>query len=112
MTLDEISPLIAEWARMNPRIKRVFVFGSRARSENRPDSDLDVAVELDRSSLKGDDESGGILTWMDEEAEWKEELQRLVPFTVHLEQLAGESTPAVQKGITQSGRLMYEKKKQ
>jgi len=34
--------------RYGPRLRAVYVFGSRARGDHRPDSDLDAAVVLDR----------------------------------------------------------------
>ena len=37
-------------ARFGPRLLEVLLFGSKARSEARPDSDIDVAVILDQPS--------------------------------------------------------------
>ena len=34
--------------RYGPRLRAVYVYGSRARGDHRPDSDLDAAVVLDR----------------------------------------------------------------
>lgn len=110
MTLEEIALALAGWARTKPLVKRVFIFGSRARGDHRPDSDLDVAIELDPESFQGADESGGIATWMFETTGWKEELLRIVPFAVQLEQLCGEHTPTIQSGVERSSLLVYEKK--
>ncbi|WP_074930455.1 nucleotidyltransferase family protein [Paenacidovorax caeni] len=38
--------LIAIWAQSTPEIKRAWVFGSYAYGRPRPDSDLDVAIEI------------------------------------------------------------------
>lgn len=44
-----IDDALAEWAYRQPEILALFVFGSRARGDARPDSDLDLAFELDGS---------------------------------------------------------------
>ena len=38
---------LIDWARAHERIDRLYVFGSRARGDNRPDSDIDIMVEFD-----------------------------------------------------------------
>jgi hypothetical protein len=37
---------IVEWARKHPEIRAVYLFGSRAKETNRPDSDIDLAVRI------------------------------------------------------------------
>ncbi len=37
---------IRTWAAKHPEIGSVFLYGSRARDEARPDSDIDLAVEM------------------------------------------------------------------
>ncbi|WP_088164950.1 nucleotidyltransferase domain-containing protein [Delftia sp. K82] len=44
---QEFNSLISEWASADLTIKRAWIFGSYSRGEARPDSDLDVAVEID-----------------------------------------------------------------
>lgn len=39
-------------ARLSDHIKKIIVFGSRARGEESPDSDLDVAVLVDTKTAK------------------------------------------------------------
>lgn len=41
-----------EYASCHPEIEAVFLFGSVARGESRPDSDLDIAVLLDRNAYE------------------------------------------------------------
>ena len=41
--------VLAQWAAQHPEILALYVFGSRANGSARPDSDLDLAVELDDS---------------------------------------------------------------
>jgi len=47
--LVDVDNALAEWAAKRSEILALFVFGSRARGDARPDSDLDLAFELDES---------------------------------------------------------------
>jgi predicted nucleotidyltransferase len=44
---NDLDATLAAWAHKHPEIVSLFVFGSRARSDARLDSDLDLAFELD-----------------------------------------------------------------
>jgi predicted nucleotidyltransferase len=43
-SLERLANIIAEWAEPLP-IERVYIFGSQVRGDNKPSSDLDVAIE-------------------------------------------------------------------
>ncbi len=103
-TIETVQGRIARWAISEPLVLRVWIFGSRVRGDNRPDSDLDVAIELDAM-----DESGGLATWMLRTSHWAAELQALAPWKIHLEQYAGNGTPMIAHALTHSSRLIYEK---
>jgi predicted nucleotidyltransferase len=45
--LDLDRTKIVEWAGRHRSIERVYLFGSRARGDHHPDSDIDLAVEMD-----------------------------------------------------------------
>ena len=87
----------------------MFVFGSRARGDHRPDSDIDIAVELDPTEFRGADESGGLATWMFETGGWTDELQNLLPFKVQIERYHADQTPTVAGGVARASILVYEK---
>ncbi len=57
-TLDE---------RFGPRLIEVLLFGSKARNEARPDSDIDVAVILDQPTAQDLSEARGLTfdIWLD-----------------------------------------------
>jgi predicted nucleotidyltransferase len=40
------SDILSQWAATKPTIRALYVFGSYARGEATPDSDLDLAVDL------------------------------------------------------------------
>lgn len=50
MNSKSISPqdlqTLYNWAESKPFVKRLWVFGSRTRGDHKPDSDLDVAIEI------------------------------------------------------------------
>jgi predicted nucleotidyltransferase len=71
---------LIRWAHRHERIARLYVFGSRAREDNSPDSDLDIAVLL---SGDDQDEIDGCLICMADR--WREEVRRLLPVTVDMQ---------------------------
>lgn len=50
---------IVDWARSHSEIRKVYLYGSRARGTNRPDSDIDLAIVMKATN----DESQ--IVWMD-----------------------------------------------
>ena len=43
---SEFQNMVADWASATPEVKRAWIFGSYAYGAPRPDSDLDVAIEV------------------------------------------------------------------
>src|SRR5262245_46076911 len=68
----ELAARIAEWAMSEPLIVRAWGFGSRFgsryRGEPRPDSDVDLALDIARTNDEPD------LVWIDNAAWWRAEL--------------------------------------
>jgi predicted nucleotidyltransferase len=76
MEIEEVARILAEWARQTPFVENLWLFGSRlpgGRREPRPDSDLDVAVDV---------------RWQDYlflRHRWNEQMNALgIPWRVHL----------------------------
>lgn len=59
---------LRHWASVQPEILGLYVFGSRARGEAKPSSDLDLAVELDNSR------ESQLTVLIVNSARWKDEL--------------------------------------
>jgi predicted nucleotidyltransferase len=63
--------ILCEWAGATPEIIALHVFGSRARGTARPDSDLDLAIEVDGGSF------GPLVKFVLKRAGWIDELRAL-----------------------------------
>jgi predicted nucleotidyltransferase len=109
MPLSAIQKLLSTWAVGKPLVNRLWLFGSRVRGEHRPDSDIDVAIELDMSVAKGADESGGFATWAIDTKPWKPELELLLSTVVDLQRYKSGETRIIQAGLDQASILVYEK---
>ena len=111
MTIADMHTLLSAWAAEKPLVGRLWLFGSRVRGDHRPDSDVDVAIELDMSAARGADESGGIATWAFDTKTWKPELEGLLSLVVDLQRYKAGETATIQAGLDQSSILVYEKQK-
>jgi predicted nucleotidyltransferase len=111
MQLTEMQALLSTWAAERPLVNRLWLFGSRVRGDHRPDSDVDVAVELDMSVAKGVDESGGMATWAFDTKLWKPELELLLLKVVDLQRCKAGETKIIQAGLDETSILVYEKPK-
>lgn len=93
-----IQGILREWAAKKPLINKIFLYGSRIAGNNKPDSDLDIAIELDPKEFQDEDKSDGTATWIEVADGWKEELEGILDYAIHLEKLDTNS-PTVQAGI-------------
>lgn len=109
MDLERLTEVLRDWAAAKPLIRKLWIFGSRVRGDNRPDSDLDIAIELDLSAAQGCDDSGGMATWMFDSEGWPEEIQELSGLQVDLQQFDGANTPTIQSGLELSSLPVYVK---
>jgi predicted nucleotidyltransferase len=109
-TLSDIQSRVRAWAQMEPLIRRVYLFGSRARSEERPDSDIDLAVlyHLDQRLLR---ECGGnrdVAHWEmgGHRTAWRKSFTGAFAVPVHLE-LYSLGDLYVSGGLRRSRVLIY-----
>jgi predicted nucleotidyltransferase len=71
---------LAQWANVEPHIGELWIFGSRARGDNGPNSDLDVAV------IMADGPKGTRYgNWAFLSDDWKEELEHFLPIAIDLD---------------------------
>jgi predicted nucleotidyltransferase len=87
---------IVEWAKCHPVIERVYLYGSRARGEERPDSDIDLAIEMP------------FLEWFEWYDAYKENPDLDLSHLVHLEWYEpNEGLEKVGSGVERDGILLY-----
>ena len=107
MLTKELISKISKWAVSHPEVATVFIFGSRAKGNNRKDSDIDIAVALDENySCINED----IITyWSRLSSQFKVELSAILPYELDLQQYHAEHCPLVFSYVASSSIVVYEK---
>jgi predicted nucleotidyltransferase len=83
---------LREWAVRNDAVRQLWLFGSRARGDSQPESDVDLALTLMPPDGKHDWALGAYFAL---ETEWKQQPQAIVGRDVSLEPLVpGEPSDA------------------
>jgi predicted nucleotidyltransferase len=80
----------------------MWFFGSRVKGIQRPDSDLDAAIEID--PIETDEETQ--IIWMDNSKRWLFELQSMSPFQLQLEM---NGTTKLDQYLACCSMLIYER---
>ena len=97
---------ITQWARKHREIKYVYLYGSRARGDNRPDSDIDLAIMMDMRAGDGNT----LATWIFWQADFKENPDLHLSSEIHLEWYEkDEGLERVGPGVENDGILLYTK---
>ncbi|MDO3515185.1 nucleotidyltransferase domain-containing protein [Ralstonia pseudosolanacearum] len=105
MGINEIRNIVTAWAETQPLVLKVWLFGSRVRRTERPDSDIDIAVEVETRT--GD--SSAWTTFIFEADGLTASIQSLLPMKVQLEWYGGPvETPTIHAGLQASSMLVYE----
>jgi len=105
MKIDDIRRIVVDWAKTHSVVRKVWLFGSRVRGTERPDSDIDVAIEV----LRRDGDSNEFTTFMFEKESLTTSLARLLPIAVHLDWYGGaDETPTMHAGLQESSILVFE----
>ena len=108
VTTGEIAQTVRRWAAKEPLVRRVYLFGSRARGDNRPDSDIDLAVvcRMDPRILAevgGDYAQARMFFWDDYGPVWQAQIGRLFSLPVDLQVLDRDTTRRVRPGVKRDG---------
>jgi predicted nucleotidyltransferase len=98
--------VLREWASATPCVRKVWIFGSRAKGTFQDGSDLDVAVQIDPVNP---DETP-YASWFHEKAEWHAQLQLRLRVKLDLEWFdPNGSTPTIAKALSEGGVVIYER---
>jgi len=95
-SINTISYVVSQWAANEPLIRRIYLYGSRARGDHRPNSDIDLAifynVDLEiLSYYRGNVPIAQKMhnarrgTWNENAASWVAALEARLPVRVHIE---------------------------
>lgn len=94
------------WALGRLYVKRMWIYGSRATGTALPQSDLDVAIEIDPV---GNDEDS-LDSIVSERCHWVAQLQPHLPYTLHLEWYDPKGRNAVvQHAVEVDGILIFDR---
>jgi predicted nucleotidyltransferase len=94
---------LRQWATANGNIRQLWLFGSRARADARPDSDVDIALALMPSDGRTDWALGNYFAL---ECEWKRQLKAIVaPHDVSLGVIAPDEDADVR--VRREGVLLW-----
>ncbi len=104
--LKNILEDLCTWAEKEKSINRVYLFGSYARNEAGPKSDLDIAIEINPN----EEEQDVFSIWVDQHPMYLNALSQMIPVDVHLELLDNGYTKRIQNAVDTDGRLVYERK--
>jgi len=78
---DEWLAALSNWARNNDAVRELWLFGSRAKGNPQPDSDIDVAIALMPPNGKHNWALAAYVEFFDE---WKAEFRAILEWNVSL----------------------------
>lgn len=105
MSIEDMGDAVAKWAATQPLIRKAYLFGSRVRGTHKPNSDLDVAVEI--FILPGDEDP--LTTWICEAQRLKESIAGVVPVIIDLNWYGGPiETPCVHAGLQEGSIVVFD----
>jgi len=105
--LQPVADTLRMWASEETLVRRLWIYGSRARGTGSPHSDLDIAVEI---HVAGDNEDS-YTVFVCEAEDWRSKLDpRLVPYTLDLKLYdTSGAREKVRRGVDADGILIYER---
>jgi len=94
---------LCRWATQKPEVREIWVFGSRARADHRPDSDIDIALKI-----HGDTPADKDCIYICEAQGWRAEIQGFTPVPVHLDHGDEDcESHIVVPALAREGRRLY-----
>jgi predicted nucleotidyltransferase len=96
--------IIREWALRTPHILEVRLFGSRAKSTAKPDSDIDLAITVD-----GDSPGTVLGNYFALGERWQEQLTELLEAKVHVALYNDPSSSLARSSCDECSVLLFSK---
>jgi len=94
---------IRTWAKNKAAIRSIYLFGSRVKGTARPDSDLDVAIEVQT------DDEDAFQTYMAHDDRWEAELSSVTSLQVSVQMYHPVEAPRVYSYVASSGFKAFER---
>ena len=104
ISTDKICDEVKKWAYSHHEIKRVYLFGSRARGDSKPDSDVDLAVDV--VGIEGEN---AYTRYVFNKDVWKDELKLALGKPINIVRKIDHGKPEIQESIKRDGVLIYER---
>jgi len=105
VNIEDMRDAVANWASTQPLIRKAYLFGSRVRGTHRPNSDLDVAIEI--FTMLGDENP--LTTWTCEAQRLKASISGVVPVIIDLNWYGGAvETPCVHAGLQEGSIVVFD----
>lgn len=101
--IEKIKKAIKKWIADNPRLTKVYLFGSYVKKNKIIPRDIDIAIEI--SDKEWDTASG---FWCSEADNLKKQLSQILNYNVDVCWFNGDRSPIVKKGLTEGSMVMYE----
>jgi predicted nucleotidyltransferase len=99
----KVKKIINEWVSCNPRITKVYLFGSYVKKNKPIPNDIDIAIEISHNE---NDTAHGF--WCGEGSKMEKQLSILLDYEVDLEWFNGNRTPRIKKGLDEGQIVLYE----
>jgi len=104
ISIDQIRDVVTDWAYSHREIECVFLFGSRARGDSTPDSDIDLALVV--VGILGENAD---TRYFYNKNVWKDQLESALGRSINIVRLIDHGKPEIQASIARDGVLLYER---
>ena len=101
-SLEELSAQTQSWARQQPELVAVLLFGSRAKGTASPGSDWDICCLVESSVTES-----WYGTWFFHAEAWKEGFCQATGLPANLVQFVAPTSSQVRQGLSDCSRVLY-----
>lgn len=104
ISIDSIREKVSVWAVSYPEIVQIMLFGSQARGDSKPNSDVDLAFTVEEFSGES-----AYTRYFYERHRWKRELETILGRSINMVRKSDNGKPEIQENIERDGIVIYEK---
>lgn len=104
ISVSSIHEKVSVWAVSYPEIIQIILFGSRARGNSKPNSDVDLAFIVE--GILGE---SAYTRYFCEKHKWKRELETILGRPISMVRKSDNGKPEIQENIERDCIVIYEK---